>query len=85
MIEARAALAPRWIFVAIGVGAYAALVASAPSPARASVLAAPLALAVLIWWTLVERHRWIGALIGAALLLPPRRGDLGRHFRAAAG
>lgn len=71
MIEARAALAPRWIFVAIGIGAYAALVASAPSPARASLLAAPLALAVLICWTLAERHRWMGALIGAALLLPP--------------
>lgn len=82
MTEARAALPPRWIFVSIGIGAYAALVASVHSLTSASVLAAPLALAVAAWWTLAERTRWIGAFIGAALVLPPLpipMGDSGPH------
>jgi O-antigen ligase len=71
MIEARALFPPRWIYVSTGIGAYAALVASAPSLTKASVLTAPLALGAFAWWMLAERHRWIGAFIAAALLLPP--------------
>lgn len=77
MIEARALIPPRWVYVSIGLGAYAALIASAPSLTGVSVRAAPLALGALAWWTLEERHRWIGAFIAACLLLPPLPISLG--------
>lgn len=82
MIDARAAFPPRWIFVSLALGAYAALISAAPQPA-AAVLAAPLVLAALLWWTLAEPHRWIGAFIAAAILLPPLPiplGDSGPHL-----
>ena len=82
MIEARAEQPPRWIFVSILIGAYAALVAAMPSAGSAAVLAAPLLLAFLAWWTLARPHRWIGAFIATALLLPPLPiplGDSGPH------
>ena len=71
MIDARAAFPPRWIFVSSAIGVYAALVAVAPSPAAGGMLATPLALAALAWWTLAKPHRWVGAFIAAAILLPP--------------
>jgi O-antigen ligase len=71
MIEARAEPPARWIFVALGIGAYAALVAVTPTITAAAMLAAPLALAAVAWWTLARRHRWVGAFVAAAILLPP--------------
>jgi hypothetical protein len=82
MIEARAEHPPRWIFVSMAIGAYAALVAVMPSAGSAAVLTAPLLLASLAWWTLARPHRWIGAFIATALLLPPLPiplGDSGPH------
>src|SRR5579864_3687773 len=88
MIEAHAAApsdyqpAPRWIFVSLVIGAYAALVAVAPSLRLAAVLAAPLALLGIAAWTLAKPNRWIGAFICAAVLLPPLPiplGDSGPH------
>ncbi len=55
----------------MAIGAYAALVAIMPSAASAAVLAGPLLLAALAWWTLARPQRWVGAFIGSALLLPP--------------
>jgi O-antigen ligase len=82
MTEARAAFPPRWFFVSLAIGVYAATVAAAPSPATAAVLAAPLALAALAWWTLAKPHRWTAAFIASAILLPPLPiplGDSGPH------
>ena len=82
MIDARVLPPPRWILVSVAIGVYAALVAAAPSPASSAVLAAPLALAAVAWWTLAKPHRWIGTFIAAAILLPPLPiplGDSGPH------
>jgi O-Antigen ligase len=82
MIEARAEQPPRWIFVSMAIGAYAALVAAMPSVYWAAVLTAPMLLSFLAWWTLARPHRWIGAFIVTALLLPPLPippGDSGPH------
>src|SRR5438309_969733 len=82
MIEARPEQPPRWIFVSMAIGAYAALVAVMPSVGSAAVLTAPLLLAFLAWWTLARPHRWIGAFLITALLLPPLPiplGDSGPH------
>jgi O-antigen ligase len=82
MIEAHARRPPAWIFVSLGIGAYAALVAMAPSPGSRAVLTAPVALATVAWWTLGKAHRWVGAFIASAILLPPLPiplGDSGPH------
>jgi hypothetical protein len=82
MIEARRAQPPHWLLIALSIGAYAALVGSAPSLASRAALAAPLALAILAWWTLAAPHRWILGFVAAALLLPPLPiplGDSGPH------
>ena len=82
MIDARVLSPPRWILVSLAIGVYAALVAAAPSPLSSAVLAAPLVLAAVAWWTLSKPHRWIGAFIAAAILLPPLPiplGDSGPH------
>jgi len=82
MIDARAAFPSRWILLSLAIGAYAALVAAAPSLGTKAVLAAPLTLAALLWWTLAKPHRWAGAFIASAILLPPLPiplGDSGPH------
>ena len=82
MIEAHARKPPRWVFVSLGIGAYAALMATAPSLGARAVLAAPVALAAVAWWTLAKPHRWVGAFIASAILLPPLPiplGDSGPH------
>src|SRR5690348_11599039 len=82
MIEARRAQPPHWFLISLSIGAYAALVASAPSLASRAALAAPLALTILAWWTLAAPHRWILGFVAAALLLPPLPiplGDSGPH------
>ncbi len=82
MIEARAAQPPRWIFVSLAIGAYAALVAAMPSARSLVLLTAPPLLAFVAVWTLGRPHRWIGAFVVTALLLPPLPiplGDSGPH------
>lgn len=82
MIDARAAFPPRWIFISLAIGLYAALAAAAPSMTARALLAAPLTLAALLWWTLARPHRWAGAFVAAAILLPPLPiplGDSGPH------
>jgi len=74
--------APRWNPVPIAIGVYAALIATARSSATAALLAAPLALAGIAWWTLSGPRRWIAGFIAAAILLPPlpiALGDTGPH------
>jgi O-antigen ligase len=82
MIEARRIQLPHWVFVSFAIGAYAALVASAPSLISRAALVAPPALAILAFWTLAAPHRWIAGFMAAALLLPPLPiplGDSGPH------
>lgn len=82
MIEARRVQPPHWVLVSFAIGAYAALVASAPSLISRAALVAPLALAILALWTLAAPHRWIAGFMAAALLLPPLPiplGDSGPH------
>jgi O-antigen ligase len=82
MIEARRVQPPHWFLISLSIGAYAALVASAPSLTSRAALAAPLALVILAFWTLAAPHRWILGFMAAALLLPPLPvplGDSGPH------
>ncbi|HKA01832.1 MAG TPA: O-antigen ligase family protein, partial [Candidatus Solibacter sp.] len=60
----------------LALGVWAAAIAFRP------ILAAPVGVAILVWWTLGARTRWLGAFLGAALLLPPLPipiGDSGPH------
>jgi O-antigen ligase len=59
------------ILVPAALGAYAAGIALAPKPTIALVLAAPLAILPIAWWTLLQRDRWLPLFFAAALLLPP--------------
>jgi len=82
MIDARAAFPPRLVFVSLSIGAYAALVAIAPTPRISAMLVAPLLLAAVAWWTLAHPHRWIIAFLVSAVVLPPLpipMGDSGPH------
>jgi len=82
MIEARRVQPPHWFLISLSIGAYAALVASAPSLASRAALAAPSALVILAFWTLAAPQRWILGFMAAALLLPPlpiHLGDSGPH------
>ena len=82
MIEARAEQPPRWILVSLAIGAYGALVAAAPTLALRTALVAPVALVAWAWWTLNKPHRWVGAFIASAILLPPLpipMGNTGPH------
>jgi hypothetical protein len=63
-------------------GVWAAAIAVAPSVAMKAVLAAPAALACVLWWVLQSPARWLALFFGAALLLPPLPiplGDSGPH------
>lgn len=82
MIEVHTLKPPRWLFVSLAIGAYAALIAATPSAASRALLAAPMVLAAIAWWTLAKAHRWVGAFIATAILLPPLPiplGDSGPH------
>jgi O-antigen ligase len=82
MTDAHAGRLPRWIFVSLGIGVYAALIAAAPSVASRALLLGPVVLAAVAWWTLAKAHRWVGAFIASAILLPPLPiplGDSGPH------
>lgn len=82
---------PRYFFVAVALGAWAAAIAVAPSVTTKAVLAAPALLIALSGWTLQYPARWVAAFFAAALLLPPLPipiGDAGPHpslFFAALG
>src|SRR6266508_1004160 len=63
-------------------GVWAAAIAVAPSLAVKAVLAAPAAIAGVMWWVLQNPARWLALFFGAALLLPPLPiplGDSGPH------
>jgi O-antigen ligase len=82
MTEARARRPPRWVYASLVIGAYAALFAAFPSPWARAMLAAPAALAAVAWWTVAQPHRWVGAFVATAILLPPLPiplGDSGPH------
>ena len=71
MIDALAHSPPRPVLIAMGIGAYAGLIAVAPSLTWSCALLAPVALGLLAWWTLVQPHPWTAAFVAAAILLPP--------------
>ena len=69
MIESRRATLQTSI--AILTGAYAALIAVMPNRNSAAAIAAPLVIVPVCCWILLKPARWVGAFIGAAILLPP--------------
>jgi O-antigen ligase len=77
MSETPAVVVPRWAFISLAIGAYAALVAAASSLAVGAGLVAPLLLASVAWWTLAQPHRWVAAFVATAILLPPLPVPLG--------
>ena len=52
-------------------GLWAAAIAVAPTVATKIVIAAPVLLAVVVWWTILDPERWIRLFFFCALLLPP--------------
>ena len=74
---------PRWMWVALCLGTYAALIALLRTPVAALALIAPIVLAAVCWWTLAgPPNRWLLAFLCAAMLLPPlpiELGDSGPH------
>src|SRR5262245_23550840 len=73
---------PAWPWVAICLGAYAALIALVRAPA-ALVLLAPASIVCVCWWVFAgTANRWALAFLCAAILLPPlpiTLGDSGPH------
>jgi O-antigen ligase len=64
-------------------GVWSAAVALAPGLWVKLALAAPLAIASAIWWTLLRPHRWLAAFFVVLLLTPPlpiALGDSGVHI-----
>jgi hypothetical protein len=67
----------------ISFGLWAAAIALAPTLTTKAVLAAPVALLPVAWWTLQRPERWVALFLGTALLLPPLPiaiGDSGPHI-----
>lgn len=67
---------------ALLIGAYASAIALWPGAGGKLILAAPLVLAPLLWWTLAKPWAWMAGFAAAALLLPPlpfALGDTGAH------
>jgi hypothetical protein len=82
MIEIAPRDSRRVLWIAGIAGTYAAAIAVTPSIATKAVLVLPFALALVCWWTLAGRARWIALFFCAALLLPPlpiALGDSGPH------
>jgi hypothetical protein len=81
MIEAL--IRPRWLWVSIFLGVYAALIALARSPALVIALLAPAVILCVCWWIFSgPANRWLLAFLCAAILLPPlpiALGDSGPH------
>jgi O-antigen ligase len=61
----------RGIFPASALGAYAAAIALAPKPRGALILAAPLVVVPVCYWTMLKPRRWLALFFASALLLPP--------------
>src|ERR1700730_14265285 len=78
-----ALIAPRWLWIAIFLGTYSALLALLPNPGCVLLAVAPLLLACVAWWTFAgPTDRWIMLFLCAAVLLPPlpiALGDSGPH------
>src|ERR1035441_3714423 len=72
---------PAWWAPAL-FGVWAAAIAVTPGLPWKALLAAPAAIAPVVWWTLQNPARWLALFFGAALLLPPLPipiGDSGPH------
>ncbi len=83
MHSAAATIGPRRYVVPACIGAWAAAIALAHSPAVKAALAAPAVLIPIAWWTLQAEQRWIYLFLSAAILLPPlpiALGDSGPHI-----
>jgi O-antigen ligase len=75
-------IAPRWLWIAIFLGMYSALLALL-HPGYVLLAVAPLLLVCVAWWTLTGApDRWLMLFLCAAILLPPLPiaiGDSGPH------
>src|SRR5258706_6224998 len=82
MIEAL--IRPRWLWVSIFLGVYAALIALARSPTLVIALLAPAVILCVCWWIFSgPPNRWLLTFLCAAILLPPlpiALGDSGPHI-----
>ena len=78
-----ALITPRWLWIAISLGIYSALLALLPHSGYVLLAMAPLLLAGVAWWTLTgPPDRWLTLFLCAAVLLPPlpiALGDSGPH------
>src|SRR6195256_3819751 len=78
-----ALIAPRWLWIAIFLGIYSALLALLPNPGYVLLAIAPLLVACVAWWTLTGApDRWLMLFLCAAVVLPPlpiALGDSGPH------
>jgi O-antigen ligase len=76
-------IAPRWLWIAIFLGMYSALLALLPHPSYVLLALAPVLLVCVPWWTLTGApDRWLLIFLCAAILLPPlpiALGDSGPH------
>jgi len=78
-----ALIGPRWPWIGIFLGVYAALLALLPHPGDVLLALAPLLLVCVAWWTLTGApDRWLTIFLCSAVLLPPlpiALGDSGPH------
>jgi O-antigen ligase len=78
-----ALIGPRWLWIAIFLGLYSALLALLPQPGYQLLALGPLLLVSVAWWTLTgAADRWLTIFFCAAVLLPPlpiALGDSGPH------
>ena len=68
---------------AAAIGAWAAAIALAPTPALKLILAAPAFLIPFAWWMVAAPGRWVVCFLAAAIVLPPlpvALGDSGPHI-----
>ena len=85
-IERQSSELPRNFWIAGALGAYACLIAAAPTPTAAIAWSAPLVAIPLIYWILQTATRWLWCFFFAALLLPPLPfaiGNTGPHVGVA--
>src|ERR1700733_11082204 len=85
-IERHSGELPRNFWIAGLLGAYACLIAAAPSPTAAIAWSAPLVAIPLVYWLLQTATRWLWCFFFAALLLPPlpfALGNSGPHVGVA--
>src|SRR2546430_1441924 len=76
------AVRPRWLWVSIFLGVYAALIALVRTPAAIALLTPALLLSITCWIFIGPANRWLLTFLCAAILLPPlpiALGDSGPH------